>query len=113
MVFTQVPGNRFDTRCEEEIMQINNLYLNSLILGKAGEAAGAEEVERRRKQRATVEVSRHTPSADLIRWLALVQQQPEIRLEVLDRVAQRLAAGLYLTHNSARQTAEAMLVSPE
>jgi len=113
MVFTQVPGDLFDTKCEEEIMQINNLYLNSLILGKAGEAAGAEEVDRRRKQRAAVEVSRHTPSADLVRWLALVHQQSEIRLEILDRVAQRLAAGFYLTHSSALQTAEALLVSPE
>lgn len=95
-------------------MQINHLNLSNLILGKAGEVAGAEELDRRRRlRRAEQEVSQHTLSPEFARWLNLVHEQPDVRLDLLVAVAQRLTAGFYFTPACALQTAEAMLTAPE
>ena len=51
----------------------------------------------------------YVPASELQTVLARVQQEPEVRTEVLRRVSQRLAKGEYLTSEAAEQTAERLL----
>ena len=53
----------------------------------------------------------YTPEPALARLIALVQQHPEARAEVVLKIEKRLAAGDYLTAEAAEQTAIAMLMS--
>jgi hypothetical protein len=53
--------------------------------------------------------SQHLPSPELQQLTAAVRNLPEVREDVVQRVAGQLAAGQYLTPEAAEQTAQAML----
>lgn len=95
-------------------MRINNLHLTSVTFGKTGEASAPSEFGRREgPDRPTVESSFHTPSAELARWLEMVQKEPEVRPEVLAKIAKNLDAGIYLNSTSADLTAASLLRASE
>ncbi len=75
-------------------------------------APPSSAAEARRPEGATKNVQQpqvYLPTAELQAVLKGVQQQPEVRTEVLKRVSQRLEQGEYLTQDAAEQTAAAIL----
>ncbi len=59
--------------------------------------------------KGTAAADGYTPSPELAQFLARVQQQPEVRTDLLTEVARRIDQGFYATPASATQTAEALL----
>ena len=51
----------------------------------------------------------YQPSAELVRILALVQAQPDVRTDRVAQVLQKLQSDAYASAESAEQTADAML----
>jgi hypothetical protein len=54
------------------------------------------------------DASLHVPSPELVDLLSRVKETPQVRQEVLQRVARRLASGYYSTPDAAEKTAEAI-----
>ena len=55
------------------------------------------------------EVSSHSRAPELIEYAEILETFPEIRTEVVEAVALRLAAGEFGTRDAAERTAQAML----
>ena len=95
-------------------MHIDKSYLTNRTVGQPEEATAPADAPRRGAVPVPPpEASLHVPSAELVALVARVVQEPEVRPEVLQRVAQRLASGYYLTRDAAERTAEAFLDSEE
>ena len=94
-------------------MQIDNTYLTNRRVGRPDEAAAGGEPIRRGEPQALPDASVHVPSPELLELMARVEQAPEVRPEVLERVAQRLASGFYLTREAAEQTADILRQSAD
>ena len=90
-------------------MKINNLGLASTPQTPQPGEASAITGEQGSQAATSPEVSAYTPSAELVKLVSLVGQQPEIRSEVVQSVLQRLQQGHYQTATAAQSTAEAML----
>ncbi len=94
-------------------MRIDNPYLqNSEVrqnttTGRAARAAGSRQGEGTAASREGQ--SEHVPSPELQQYAALLQQEPEIREDRVQAVAQRLQQGYYSTPQSAQRTAAAIL----
>ena len=97
----------------ESAMRINNLHLTGLLVGQAAEAPKADLPLREAPDRSKLDNSFHTPSAELSQWVSLVARESEIREEVVDRVALRLATDHYLSPECAELTAQAILLAKE
>ncbi|HKI37922.1 MAG TPA: hypothetical protein VKA46_39070 [Gemmataceae bacterium] len=92
-------------------MHIDNTYLTNRTLGQADQPAAAKSAAAGGQPPPAA--STHVPSPELLDLLDQVRQTPEVRKEVLQRVAQRLANGDYLTHEAAIDTAEAIQKAQE
>jgi hypothetical protein len=62
---------------------------------------------------APAEAASFLPTGDLTRLLAAVRDTPEVRADVIESVAARLAAGQFDTPEAAADTARALLGSGE
>jgi hypothetical protein len=90
-------------------MHIDNTYLTNRTLGSAEQPAVTPDAAKSAAAGATPPgVSAHVPSAELLDLLDQVRQTPEVRKEALQRVADKLASGAYLTREAALQTAQAL-----
>jgi len=80
-------------------------------VGALDDVAAADRASRRPSVGAAIplETSGHTPAPELVHLLDLLQQTPEIRQDLVQQVAQRLAEGGYQTPAALEQTAEALL----
>ena len=94
-------------------MQINNYYLSPLGVGQAGGQSVTEPAGKEPVASPAQLSSSHTTSADLLRIISLVQQEPEVRPATVQQVVQRLDQGWYAMPASAEQTAEAILKASE
>jgi hypothetical protein len=95
-------------------MQVNNSYLSGVQVGQPQAAAPSETLPASGGATPVVnDSSTHVASAELTKLLALVASEPDIRPEVVQRAAERLANGDYQTQDAAEQTAQAILNSPE
>ena len=95
-------------------MRIDNAHLTAFPLGQPGETPASDETMRRDgPERNLLQPGFHTPSTELTGWVGLTFAQPEIRQEVVQQVAERLAAGHYGTLEAAQQTAAAILQANE
>lgn len=93
-------------------MQVNNNYISNPNIGKSGQMPNTNEAARRAEAVAPsslLESSTHTPSPELMQFLSIARQTPQVRQKVLQQVAQRLADGDYLTPEAAEKTADAIL----
>ncbi len=97
-------------------MRIDNTYLQNAEVPqqtKAGRAARSTAAHQAADTADTAgrpnDQSEHVPSPELQHYAALVQQEPEVRDDRLQAVAQRLRQGYYSTPASAQQTAAAIL----
>ena len=91
-------------------MRIDNTYLQNLEVHKnttAGRSIGARQAGE--STGSPADQSEHIPSPELQQYAARLQQEPEIRDDRLQAVAQRLRQGYYSTPQSAQQTAAAIL----
>jgi hypothetical protein len=92
-------------------MRIDNSYLSSLGAGEI--RANAETAESGQKGEAktdtNVQANLHVPSPELSNLRQLVQVSPDVRPDVVARVAQSLAGGYYGTPDAAERTADAMI----
>lgn len=91
-------------------MHIDNTYLTNRTVGQPEQPAATPDATNRPGAAAppASAASTHVPSPELLEFLARVKVAPEVRQEVIDRVAQRLATGYYLTRDAAETTAEAV-----
>lgn len=89
-------------------MRINRLRLDGLGL-PTGIEPSRPEAARREPADSVGERPLHTPSPELVQWVRRAGREPEIRPAAVSRASERLAAGDYLTHASAEETAQAML----
>jgi hypothetical protein len=90
-------------------MHLDNTYLTNRTVGRSEQptpTAGA--ASRAAARGAAAADSAHVASAELQALLARVRQAPDVRPEVVARVAQRLASGYYLSRDAAAQTADAL-----
>jgi hypothetical protein len=96
-------------------MHIDNTYLTNRTVGQPEDLSPAADAPRRPDAPVPPlpDVSVHVPSPELLQLLARVRQAPEVREEVLQRVAQKLATGYYHSDEAAEQTAEAILRAGE
>lgn len=94
-------------------MRINNLHVSGLVIGTAREIPERDPTRPEPADKAVVDASLHTRSPELMRWITLAQNEPEIRGDVVERVAELLVAGGYSTPESAAKTAEAILNAME
>ena len=96
-------------------MHIENTYLTNRTLGSAEQPAAAPDAAKGTAPAVTPqpEASSHVPSPELLDLLEQVQQTPDVRKDVLQRVSQRLQSGYYLTRAAATQTAEAIQKAQE
>jgi hypothetical protein len=74
----------------------------------AGAAPAARESQ---SAEASAETDAFTPSAEWVRFAALVKQEPEIRADRVSAVLERLQNGDYFSDASAAATAEAFINS--
>jgi hypothetical protein len=72
-------------------------------------AANSARSATRASDSASADPDAFSPTAELAQLLALVQQSPDLRAEVLEAVARRLAAGEFDSSAAAAETAEAIL----
>jgi hypothetical protein len=70
----------------------------------SGEARRSDEATK-----VTLETQSYVPASEIPAVLEQVDLEPELRPEVLKKVAQRLADGNYLTRKAAEATAAAIL----
>ncbi len=91
-------------------MHIDNTYLTNRPVAQPEETTGTADASRRTSapSQPPSDASSHVRSAELLQLLAQVKQPPEVRPDVLARVAERLASGHYLTRDAAEQTAGAI-----
>lgn len=97
-------------------MRVDNTFLRNLEVpqqtkaGRAARSTGAQQTADTADTAGNLsDQSEHIPSPEVQQYAALVQQEPEIRDDRLQAVAQRLRQGYYSTPASARQTAAAIL----
>jgi hypothetical protein len=90
-------------------MYIDNTYLTNRTIGQPEPSAPTPDASSRLAATGSPPAdSSHVPSVELQLLVAQVQQAPDVRPDVLARVAQRLASGYYLSRDAAEQTAEAI-----
>jgi hypothetical protein len=90
-------------------MHIDNTYLTNRTVGQPEQPTPAPDATTRAAANGPPpEVSSHVPSPELLDLLGRVRQEPEVRPDVLARVAQRLSSGYYLSRQAATDTAEAI-----
>lgn len=91
----------------------NSSYLTNRPLGQSEEASATPDTTKRPAATGPTPhaVSSHVRSPELLEMLARVNHAPEVRPEVLQRAAQRLASGYYLSRQAAEETASAILES--
>lgn len=95
-------------------MRINNLYVGTIVVGTTREIQEREQPRPETADQPTAaEASFHTPSPELMSWQSLASQEPEVRGDVVDRVAALLVSGAFLTPECAQRTAQALLRSRE
>ncbi len=95
-------------------MHIDNTYLTNRTLGQADPSTQAAAAGKGAASGPAPSAdSSHVPSAELLALLALVRQATEVRPDVLQRVAERLANGYYLTRDAAARTAAAIQQAQE
>ena len=95
-------------------MHIDNTYLTNRTLGQtSGTPYATSGSEATQSSALPPPNSSHVPSSELLDLLDQVQQTPQVRPQALQRVAQRLASGYYLTRDAAEQTAEAIQLVQE
>jgi hypothetical protein len=95
-------------------MHIDNTYLTNRSLSPTEQPAAAPDAAKAAAAGTTPsDVSAHVPSPELLDLLDQVRQTPEVRKEALQRVADKLASGAYLTRQAALQTAEAIRQAQE
>ena len=94
-------------------MHIDNTFLRNLEVpqqapaGQAARSTGAPQAAD--ISGSANDQSEHIPSPELQQYAARLPQEPEVRDDRLQAVAQRLRQGYYSTASSARQTAAAIL----
>jgi hypothetical protein len=89
-------------------MHIDNTYLTNRTIAQPEQPAVTQDAASRAAANGPPAASSHVPSPELLDLLARVKQEPEVRPDVLARVAQRLASGYYLSRQAATDTAEAV-----
>jgi hypothetical protein len=89
-------------------MHIDNTYLTNRSLGPTEQPAAAPDAAKAAAGAAPADVSAHVPSPELLDLLDQLRQTPEVRKEAMQRVAEKLASGAYLTRQAALQTAAAI-----
>lgn len=96
-------------------MRINNTYLSGVMVSWVEGPPLQTRAARRaaRPGQASLEVSSHILSSELLHWTSLAGKEPEIRSELLKTVLERIAQRSYFTAVSAAQTAEAILQAEE
>jgi hypothetical protein len=94
-------------------MRIRNTELMQVRPPRHGAGLSAAAVSGKGFAKATAMSPAHASSEELRGFLELVRRAPEIRLELLAQVQQRLAGGAYLTYRAGLYTAEAVLESPD
>jgi len=96
-------------------MHIDNTYLTNRTLSQPEQPAAASDATSRAAAGAQPPpaASAHVPSAELLDLLDRVRMAPQVRQDVLARVAQRLAGGYYNTRDAATKTAEAIQKAQE
>jgi hypothetical protein len=94
-------------------MRINNLHVSGLMVGAPVQVPERDAVRSEPPDRSAIDVGLHTQSLELSRWIALAKEEPEIRADVVERVAGLLVAGGYFTPESAAKTAAAILNAME
>ena len=80
------------------------------VRSKVGQAEELQSPHRHSQSKAAG-LKIYTPEPALARLIALVQQHPEARAQVLLKIKERLAAGDYLTPEAAARTAVAIIKS--
>lgn len=92
-------------------MRIDNSLIVGLKVRQSQEPKGETGSVRRSGEGSSGldEASTYTSAPELVQLLELVHQTPDVRQELLRRVAERVANGDYLTSQAAQETAEAMI----
>jgi hypothetical protein len=88
-------------------MRIENRPLNTSPLRDAAPQT-ASATDAAAAEAAASATAGYVPSAELTHLTALACQEPEVRADRVRTVAAQLAAGAYLTGDSALRTADAM-----
>lgn len=90
-------------------MKIHSTNVAQTSVPAAGQLAGAASCPGDASAEPTGATDAFTPSAEWLRLLAFVKQDPEIRAERVKAAAERLQNGDYFSSASAVATATAML----
>jgi hypothetical protein len=92
-------------------MRIDSLYFTNVPVAKSGATSVENDNEDSKTPSTSIgKIARsHTPSDELVQVLNRLRELPEVRLEKLEEVAQRLASGYYQTAEANQRTAEAVL----
>ena len=93
-------------------MRIDNTYLTNLKVAKNPSPAEATR-HAEGKPKPLDDNSKHIPSPELLKYIGLLQQETQVRKNLVKLVALRLKRGDYLTPEAAQKTAEAILQSRE
>jgi hypothetical protein len=95
-------------------MRIHNIFSDPKVgLREAGSSVEGPGRSSDAALRQTADASLHTPAPELVHFLSLARQSPQIRSDAVQRAAERVAAGDYLTPAAAHQTAQAIVDSPD
>ena len=91
-------------------MHIDNTYLTNRTLSQTEQPAATPDAASRAAAGAQPPTasSAQVPSAELLDLIDRVKKAPQVRQDVLARVAQRLSSGYYNTRAAATKTAEAI-----
>ena len=93
-------------------MKVTNNGVSQTSLTPAQQTPGASPVQREGQiEGAAQDNDTYAPSAEWVRLVNLVKQEPEIRADRVREVAQRLQNGDYNSPESAANTADAILRS--
>jgi hypothetical protein len=95
-------------------MKITNNGINNAMPTPIADATTPDPVTSERPaSEAALKPDGYQPSSEYVRILGMVQQQPEVRLDRVQEVMERLRQGVYGSAASVEQTAEAMLHSQD
>lgn len=94
-------------------MRINRLQLDGLGLGQTSEVHRPAPSARREASDTRDAAATHSTSPELVQWVSLATQEPEIRNAAVEQAQERLVAGDYLTPEAAYRTAHALLTAVE
>ncbi len=92
-------------------MKISNLGVTNTPLSSQQVNAITGVGEQAPPAGVNADASVYTPSAELVHFVDLVRQQPEVRMDQVHAATQRYHQGDYQTPAAADQTAAAMLVA--